>query len=38
MRKYVLQGVSELKGVDITQTELNMCIHYKFGETQDFAT
>lgn len=37
MRKDVLQRISKLESVDVSKTELNVCIDNKFSETKDFS-
>jgi hypothetical protein len=37
MCENVLQGVSQLEGIDITETELDVCVNDEFGEAKDFA-
>jgi hypothetical protein len=37
MREDVLKCVGQLESVDVTQAELNMCVHDELGETKNFS-
>jgi hypothetical protein len=37
MCENVLQGVSQLEGIDITETELDVCVNDELGEAKNFA-
>jgi hypothetical protein len=36
--KNILQSISELEGINVTETELDMCVNNQFRKSENFTT